>query len=308
MVVKVVGIAGITGKFARCILGNLLKQDSTVRIRGYCRDPTRLPNSLLSSHRLQIIKGEAVDREALRTFVNGCDVVICCYLGDNSLMVDGQRALVDACEAERVPRYVASDYTIGFMTLEYGQLPAKDPMKHIHEYLKSKASVSGVHVPYFGIFDPSTKTLSFWGTGNEAWEMTCYANAAEFVAAVALDESAVGFQRFLGDRKSIRQIAGTFEEVYGESVTLKCLGTLEELYDHMHHVRSEDLSNIFAHLAMFYQYFCNIGQTYIADDMNSSQTLNIKPVTLRDFLNQHSVQNLANAASTAASTISPDLQ
>ena len=205
MPVKTVGIAGITGKFARCILDNLLK-DSFVSIRGYCRDPTKLPDAVQSSSRVQITKGESTDNASLRSFVQSCDVVICCYLGDNSLMIYGQKALVDACEVEGVPRYVPSDYSLDFRKLEYGQLPVKDPMKHIQEYIESKPNVTGVHVligafmdtffsPYFQVFDPQTKTFSYWGTGREAWEATSYANASEFVAAVALDENAVGFQR-----------------------------------------------------------------------------------------------------------------
>ena len=206
MPVKTVGIAGITGKFARCILDNLLK-DPSVSIQGYCRDPTKLPDAIQSSSRVQITKGESTDNASLRSFVRSCDVVICCYLGDNSLMIDGQKALVDACEAEGVPRYVASDYSLDFRKLGYGQLPAKDPMKYIQEYIESKPNVTGVHVligvfmdifffsPYFQVFDSQTKTFAYWGTGQEAWEATSYANASEFVAAVALDENAVGFQQ-----------------------------------------------------------------------------------------------------------------
>ena len=116
MPVKTVGIAGITGKFARCILDNLLK-DPFVSIRGYCRDPTKLPDAVQSSSRVQITKGESTDNASLRSFVQSCDVVICCYLGDNSLMIYGQKALVDACEVEGVPRYVPSDYSLDFRKL-----------------------------------------------------------------------------------------------------------------------------------------------------------------------------------------------
>lgn len=205
MTVKVVGIAGITGKFARCILDNLLKR-SSVSVRGYCRNPTKLPDVARSSPRVQIIKGDSTDNFSLHSFAKGCDIVICCYLGDESLMIDGQKALVDACEAAGVPRYIASDYTIDFTKLDYGDLPPKDPMKLIREYVGSKPNVQGVHVligafmdtlfsPFFSIFDARTNTFSYWGTGDELWESTSYANSAQFVAAVALDENATGLQR-----------------------------------------------------------------------------------------------------------------
>lgn len=120
-------------------------------------------------------------------------------------MIDGQKSLIDACETEEVPRYIASDYTLDFTKLELGQLPQKDPMKHVMEYLKGK-KVQGVHVfigifmetffnPFIGAWNPKDTSFSYWGTGEEMWESTTYDNAAQFVAAVAQDSSAVGVQR-----------------------------------------------------------------------------------------------------------------
>lgn len=199
-----VGIAGITGKFARCVVGHLLKNPA-VTIKGYCRDPTKLPASLLASKRISVTQGQSEERNALRAFAKGCDVVICCYLGDHNLMINGQKSLIDACEAETVPRYVASDYSLDFTKLELGQLPAKDPMKHVQEYLGTK-NVQGVHVligifmetfftTFLNVWNAKDVSFSYWGSGEEMWESTSYDNAAQFVAAVAQDSTAVGVQR-----------------------------------------------------------------------------------------------------------------
>ncbi|KUL89353.1 hypothetical protein ZTR_03748 [Talaromyces verruculosus] len=221
MVVKSVGIAGVTGKFARCVLNHLLKNPS-INIQGYCRDPSKLPSAVLSWTGIQVIKGDASDMASLRAFAKGCDLVICCYLGDNELMAKGKKVLVDACELEAVPRFIASDYTLDCRNLEYGQLPPKDPIKEAYDHLQTKQIVKGGHV--------LIGTLSYWGTGEEIWELTTYDNAAEFIAAVALDESALGFQRFLGDRKNIKQIAQAFQETYAPEATLKHLGSLDDIY------------------------------------------------------------------------------
>lgn len=76
-----VGIAGITGKFARRLLTHLLDVgDGSLTIKGYCRNPSKLPESVKSSPKLEIIEGTAFDQDAIATFVQGCDVVVCCYL------------------------------------------------------------------------------------------------------------------------------------------------------------------------------------------------------------------------------------
>lgn len=200
-----VGIAGITGKFAGLVLDNLL-DNPNVRIRGYCRNASKLASRYTQSSQLEVIEGDAYDTAALNKFVRGLDVVICAYLGDQDLMINGQKALVDACDDARVPRYIASDYTLDFTKLEFGQLPPKDPMKIIHEYIQGKKHVKGVHIligafmetfwsAYFQVWNPEEKSLVFWGSGEEGWEFTTYGDAAKYTAAVALDAEVVGLQR-----------------------------------------------------------------------------------------------------------------
>ncbi|MBE3048548.1 NAD(P)H-binding protein [Candidatus Bathyarchaeota archaeon] len=200
-----VGIAGITGKFASLVLNRLLSRPD-VNIRGFCRNAYKLPDSVRASPRVTLIQGSADDLEAARRFTGGCDVVICGYLGDNTLMTDGQKLLVDACELEGVARYIASDYSFDYTKLEYGQHPAKDPMKHVKAHLETKKNVKGVHVligafmetfwsGYFGVFDAQGPKFSYYGSGDEVWESTTYGTAADYVAEVALDQSAVGIFR-----------------------------------------------------------------------------------------------------------------
>lgn len=120
-------------------------------------------------------------------------------------MVDGQKALIDACEECNVPRYVASDWALDYTKLKLGELFPKNPMIHVKGYLETK-KVQAVHIliggfmepifsPFFNIFDPSTNTLQYWGNGDEVIEGTTYDNAAEFTAAVILDPKATGIVR-----------------------------------------------------------------------------------------------------------------
>lgn len=44
-----------------------------------------------------------------------------------------------------------------------------------------------------GIWNGARNTFTYWGTGDERWELTTYDNAAEFTAEVAIDTNANGF-------------------------------------------------------------------------------------------------------------------
>jgi hypothetical protein len=198
-----VAIAGITSKLAQRIATEILSKHPNAQISGSSRDTSKLSSTFKDSSRITLINSDPYDASALRTLVRGADVVICCYFADNETMVNGQKILIDLCEEERVPRYIASDYTLDFRGLEFGDIPMKDPMKHVQAYLETKQVVKGVHIlvgifmetfwTAFDVLDAETKKFRYWGDGSVKFEMTSTKGVAEYVVAVALDPKAVGF-------------------------------------------------------------------------------------------------------------------
>jgi hypothetical protein len=198
-----VAIAGITSKLAQRIAAEILSKHPNAQICGSSRDTSKLPNALKESTRITLIDSDPYDVSALRTLILGADVVICCYFADNETMVNGQKTLIDLCEEEGVPRYIASDYTVDFRGLEFGDIPMKDPMKHVQPYLETKKVVKAVHVLVgmfmetfwtgFEALDAETKTFRYWHGGNVKFDMMSMKGVAEYVAALALDPKAVGF-------------------------------------------------------------------------------------------------------------------
>ena len=249
--VSTVAIAGMTGKLGSLIANALLAYPNT-HIRGFCRDSSKLPPSLSSSPRVSITQGSASDMAAARGFVKGSDVVICAYLGSNGFMVESQKVLIDAAEAEGVPRYIASDWALDYTKLKLGDLPAKDPMIEIKGYLDTKKGIKGVHVLNGGFMDLfemafGQEEVGYWGSGEEKWDVTSYEDSAGFTAAVAMDPDATGVIKglsfttalfwskrlihckVLGDRVSFKDAAKVFAKVSGKAPNLKQLGTQEEL-------------------------------------------------------------------------------
>ncbi|KAF4770833.1 hypothetical protein HAV15_013195 [Penicillium sp. str.  len=299
-----VAIAGITGKFAKRLVFHLLKQDG-VSVRGYCRDPSKVPEAVSSSPQVALFKGDAFEKEAIRTFVTGSDVVVCCYLGDDKLMVDGQKALIDACEESQVPRYVASDWALDYTKLKLGELFPKDPMIHVKAYLDTK-KVQGVHIhiggfmepifsSFFNIFDPQTNTFRYWGDGSEVMEGTTYENAAEFTAAVVVDPKATGIIRFLGGRSTVQEIARSFEKVHGIKPTLESHGSLEELYKTMHDKREKNPTDIYSYMSLFFYYYWINGQTFVGPDLDTTKYPSVQAVSWEDFIRQWPLEQLPKA-------------
>lgn len=199
-----IAIAGITSKLALFATEELLRQ-SSVQLRGSCRDISKLPASLRNNSQVRLVQTDPYNVEALRSLVDGCNVVICCYFADDETMTKAQQLLIDLCEEQGVDRYIASDYTVDYTKLDWGDIVMKDPMKHINTYLEKKSKVQGVHIltgPFTEIFwsfyigwDPIERALSFWGSGEEKTDITSYRTVGQYIAAVAVDPSAVGVIR-----------------------------------------------------------------------------------------------------------------
>ena len=110
-----IAIAGFTGRFARLLTQHLLaKSNQDIAITGICRTPSKVLPEIANDSRVKIVQADVKSLSQLRQGVRGASVAICCYLGDDELMTDGQKLLIDACIAEKVPRYVASDYSFDY--------------------------------------------------------------------------------------------------------------------------------------------------------------------------------------------------
>ncbi|KAL4765778.1 NmrA-like family protein [Aspergillus foveolatus] len=297
-----VGIAGVTGKFARRLLTHLLDSSTSngqesLTVKGYCRDPAKLPSSLFSSPNLELFQGSAFDHEALASFVQGCDVVVCCYLGDDKLMIEGQKALIDACDAATppVPRYVSSDWALDYTKLELGELFPKDPMIHVKAYLESKQNVTGVHIlvggfmepifsSFFGIVDADSNVFRYWGDGSEIMEGTTYDDAARFTARVVLDRQASGVLRFVGGRATIKEIARPYEKVYGVPVMLERRGSLDDLYKTMHDLREKNAQDVYSYMSLFFYYYWVNGQTFVGPELDNARYPDVKPADWEAYM------------------------
>ncbi|KAJ5721451.1 nmrA-like family protein [Penicillium malachiteum] len=298
-----VGIAGFTGKFAKRLVSHLLKRHN-VSIRGYCRDPSKAPETISSSAQVTLFEGDAFNKDALTVFAKGCDVIVCCYLGDDKLMVDGQKMLIDVCDECEVPRYIASDWALDYTKLKLGELFPKDPMIHVKAYAGTK-KVQGVHIliggfmkpifsPFFNIYDPQSQALRFWSSGDEIMEGTTYNNAAEFTAAVAVDQKATGILKcnfFQYPESSVAELPSKnspllFEKVYGIKPTLESNGSLDDLYKLMHVKREKIPEDIYSYISLFFYYYWINGQTLLGKDLHNDRYAEVKPVSWANFMTQ----------------------
>ncbi|KAI6765436.1 hypothetical protein HG530_006506 [Fusarium avenaceum] len=300
----VVGVAGLTAKFAQCLI-KALQEYPDVTIRGFCRSPKKLPQAALDRYNIDIVQGEYDDENAAQAFARGCDILICCYYGDDDVMTRGQKVLIDACVKEGVPRYVPSDFSVDYTKIPDGELFPKESTKIIKKYLVEK-KVMGVHVlvgalmetfwsPFFHIFDSSNATISYWGTGNEKWELTTYETAAAYTAALIVDKNASGVFRFRGDCKSVVEIKESYERFYQSSLHLKHLGSLDELYSTVKSQFEKHPNDAMTWAPECFAYWCMNGIAILGDNLDSQEYPNVVTTDLDGFFRSHKKEDIPTA-------------
>ncbi|KAF2168629.1 hypothetical protein M409DRAFT_21374 [Zasmidium cellare ATCC 36951] len=267
----------------------------------------RVDPILSSDSRVTIHEADATNFENLRKALKGATTFVCCYLGEDSLMVEGQKLLIDACITEQVPRYFASDYSFDFRNLKRDKLPHKDCQIDIYEHLQQlgkHGKIKPVHIlngafaeafvsAYMGIIDPESKSLHYWGSGEEVWEVTTVENMAEFTVEAIANPGATGLLRVQGDFTSALHLGRLVEDVYDVKLRYEKLGSLEDLYKALQESKSARPNEPFAWLGLAYNYHIINGQTLMRGNDNSMFP-DFRPETLKEFLKTHSLPDLPN--------------
>jgi hypothetical protein len=304
---QVIAIAGFTGKLAGLITTALLRHPN-VQIHGICRSPEKVAPAFRNLKNVKIFQASSNDTEALRKGLQGSTTCLCGYLGDRNFMVEGQKTLIDACIEEKVPRYIAADWSLDVRGLEPGDHPGKDFQLEILKYLDDKEAagkIKAVHIltgaftemmcsPYVGYFDMQANTVSYWGTGDEPLDMTTMKDVASYTAEIAINPDDNGWINVLGDSKSIKEIASSFEKVYGVPLSLQRLGSLEDLHGKMIAAQKAHPQNTYAWAGLTYQYFMANGQTKLGP-LSNDRFPSVRPLTHEEFLKTFTKDTIINA-------------
>ncbi|GAB5588890.1 hypothetical protein Unana1_03790 [Umbelopsis nana] len=294
-------IAGCTGRLGQQIIRKLLERPEVDIIRGLARNPSKMPEDLKNHSKMNYYTAEASDAKKVEEACMGIDVVVCCYQGYYDIMYKGQKVLIKAAEAQNVPRFFTSDFTLDYTKLKIGQHEGKDLVIMINQEVQ-KASITptfmliGVFMEtwlgYLRIWDPQSETFTYWGAGNERYHMTSYTNAAEYTAAAICNPDVTGKVSVAGDYKSVRELANIYEENTGSKPKLVCAGSLADLWNFMHSEKKRvGNGNKWEYMFLFYHYYMLNGQTALDEPLRNNKFPSVKPITLRDFLTSADITN-----------------
>ncbi|VUC32992.1 unnamed protein product [Clonostachys rosea] len=296
-------IAGATGNLGQKLIDSFFNRGHSVR--ALARNPSTISSSKRSLLEGIITSSTYYDIDALDRACKGVDAVVCAYSGIPELQLEGQLLLLRAAERAGVKRFLSASWNYDWSSMTLGQQESYDPYISFRRHVETSSPIKPVYIfcgvlaevlfslpghgdfspKNHGVWDPATKTMEIWGTGEEQWQWTTERDAAEFAAQIMQREDAIhgGFWRVCSGSHTLREVAATYEKVKRAEVQVVKKGTIEELRACALEARAQGSPRDFwSYVGWFYQLYTVAG-TWSLKTLDNDR-LNVTATSLEDFI------------------------
>jgi nucleoside-diphosphate-sugar epimerase len=221
-------VAGATGNLGGRIVRELLRKEADVRVLVRPgSDADKVANLQKTGATVVTIHNWRVDE--LTEACRGAACVVSVLAGLHDVIVDAQKALLDATIKANVPRFIPSDFSIDFTRLPDGRNRNLDLRREFHTYL-DQAPIASTTI-FNGAFAElltgdmplvltNIKRILYWGNADQRMDFTTMDNVATYTANAALDPTTPRYLCIAGDQISARQLVTVAGDVTGHKFSL----------------------------------------------------------------------------------------
>lgn len=229
-------LAGATGDLGRRILRELLTHD--VRVRVLTRPGGSGTASFDTDDRVDVVVAAYSDHAALTEAARGVDVVVSAVSGTRSVIVDAQRALLAATVAAGVPRFIPSDWSADYRSIDVGsnrnfELRREFAADVDAAPVRATSVLNGMFTELLAGDAPlilfGRHKVLYWSSPDQVLDFTTKDDVARVAALVALDPDAPRVVEVAGSSMTARDIARTMTELTGVPFGLQWAGTTATL-------------------------------------------------------------------------------
>lgn len=229
-------LAGATGDLGKRILRELLTHD--VRVRVLTRPGSSGTASFDTDDRVDVVVAAYSDHAALTEAARGVDVVVSAVSGTRSVIVDAQRALLAATVAAGVPRFIPSDWSADYRSIDVGsnrnfELRREFAADVDAAPVRATSVLNGMFTELLTGDAPlilfGRHKVLYWSSPDQVLDFTTKDDVARVAALVALDPDAPRVVEVAGSSMTARDIARTMTELTGVPFGLQWAGTTATL-------------------------------------------------------------------------------
>ncbi|MFF0520473.1 NmrA family NAD(P)-binding protein [Actinomadura nitritigenes] len=289
-------VVGATGLLGGRIVSAFLDREVTVRalVRPGAAGEKERALDALRARGVELVEGDITDpADRLAAAIGGARTVVSAVQGGPELIIDGQANLLAAAGQAGAARFVPSDFAIDITKLDDGDnvmigWRRRAAALFAGSRLGVLSVLNGAFVEvmtgFMDLIDWEKGTLSHWGDPDQPMDLTTVQDTALYTVAAALDPALAGggTARFAGEVVSMREFREAVERGTGRKLTLRTLGTADELRAEIER-RAKATQNPFDYVALQYQW-CMVTGKGKFDALDNDRYPEVKPTSVEDFV------------------------
>jgi uncharacterized protein YbjT (DUF2867 family) len=231
-----VAVAGAAGHLGSLIALNLRKRN--VKVKALVRPGTAASRTqALRDAGVVIVEVEMTNIPAMTEALTGASTVVSALQGLGDVIIGVQGALLDACLAAKVPRFIPSDFSLDFTKTTPGSNRNLDLRREFHTKLnesgiKWTSVLNGAFMELvtsgkIPLINDSWHRIMHFGSADQKLDVTTVPDVAAYTAAVAADPNPTPqFLRIAGDSFSATDLAATVTKLRGQEYTTMWTGSV----------------------------------------------------------------------------------
>ncbi|MEZ6187388.1 MAG: NAD(P)H-binding protein [Planctomycetota bacterium] len=292
-----VSVVGANGKLGSLLVDELLRRGA--HVRAVVRPGREGTVADAWPERVEVVSADLSDPNTLGAVCAGAMGVVSAVQGGPETIVDGQLALLQACEEQGVRRFFPSDFSFNFFALAPGDNPNSDWRR---EFAEAAVGVAGevqvVHVMngcfidrevlfgFLGAVDLASSKLELWGDGLEPMDFTTFRDTAAFTAEALLAEGEVPDRLFVSG--AVLDVAGLAREIErgtGEPLEIVRRGSLADLDRTIAERQAAAPEDLFSYLSLMYWRGMLNGKGK-APELHNRRFPGVEPMSIADYVAQ----------------------
>lgn len=296
-------VAGATGNIGQHLIDSLTKRGH--QVRALARNSSKLPAERLEKLEVFVSSKSYYDIDALDHACANVDAVISAYAGIPELQLEGQLLLLRAAERAGVTRFISASWNYDWRDMSLGMQESYDPYISFRRHVDISSSIRPIYIfsgvlaevlfsipghgdfspKNHGVWDPASKTMEIYGTGQEVWHWTTEKDAAEFAAELIQRDDAAqgGFWTLCSGVHTLPELAMAYERVRGSKVDIQYKGTVSDLREKALEARKQGCAkNYWDYIGWFYQLYTVDGTWTLKDLQND--IIGVSTTSIEDFL------------------------
>ncbi len=288
-------VVGATGMLGAQIVDALLARGEAA-VSALVRQPEKKQQELagLRARGVRVVAGDVTEPRGLAAALEGVTTVISALNNQESLIVAGQTALLEAAVAAGVRRFFPSDFSVDYRKLAPGDNYNLDMRKaFLPRLLEAKIEHTlvlngGFHeiaaAPFVGWIDLAAGAVRVWGDGDQKMDFTGTTDTARYVAAAALDPRLANRAlRIAGSEISTNEAVAMLERIRPGKFRPQTAGSVAELREAWERQRAKTPENPWSYLGSQYLWAMVSGVGKL-DALDNGLYPEIQPESLESYL------------------------